>query len=68
MYTCAYKKPSNNFFYRNLGTGGIDEQSISIIVFISVKSKMGRGQVVRQRVLVPLFGGSNPSVPEYMHS
>lgn len=25
---------------------------------------MGRGQVVRQRVLVPLFGGSNPSVPE----
>lgn len=26
---------------------------------------MGRGQVVRQRVLVPLFGGSNPSVPEH---
>lgn len=25
---------------------------------------MGRGQVVRQRVLVPLFGGSNPSAPE----
>lgn len=25
---------------------------------------MGRGQVVRQRVLVPLLGGSNPSVPD----
>lgn len=28
---------------------------------------MGRGQVVRQRVLVPVFGGSNPSVPEYTY-
>ena len=26
---------------------------------------MGRGQVVRQRVLVPLLGGSNPSVPDF---
>lgn len=25
---------------------------------------MGRGQVVRQRVLVSLFGGSSPSVPD----
>lgn len=25
---------------------------------------MGRGQAVRQRVLVPLLGGSNPSVPD----
>lgn len=25
---------------------------------------MGRGQAVRHRVLVPLLGGSNPSVPE----
>ena len=29
---------------------------------------MGRGQAVRQRVLVPLLGGSNPSVPEQTNS
>lgn len=50
---------------------GIDERLIPILVFISIKEKfeieMGRGQVVRQRVLVPLFGGSNPSVPERLH-
>lgn len=28
---------------------------------------MGRGQVVRQRVLVPVFGGSNPFVPGNIH-
>jgi hypothetical protein len=28
---------------------------------------MGRGQVVRQRVLVPVFGGSTPSVPEHTY-
>ena len=28
---------------------------------------MGRGQAVRRRVLVPLLGGSNPSVPERLH-
>lgn len=28
---------------------------------------MGRGQAVRQWVLVLLLGGSNPSVPDYFH-
>lgn len=28
---------------------------------------MGRGQAVRQWVLVPLLGGSNPSVPDRLH-
>jgi hypothetical protein len=28
---------------------------------------MGCGQVVRQRVLVPLFGGSNTSIPDFFH-
>lgn len=28
---------------------------------------MGRGQVVRQWVLVPLLGGSNPSVPDCLY-
>ena len=28
------------------------------------KNLMGRSQVVRQRVLIPSFGGSNLSVPE----
>jgi hypothetical protein len=27
---------------------------------------MGRGQVVRQQVLILLFGGSNPSVPDLL--
>lgn len=38
-------------------------------MFISVEKKfeMGRGQAVRQRVLVPLLGGSNPSVPDRFH-
>ena len=29
---------------------------------------MGRGQVVRQRVLTSSFGGSNPSAPVYASS
>jgi hypothetical protein len=28
---------------------------------------MGRGQAVRQQVLILLFGGSNPSVPDLFH-
>ncbi len=57
---------ATNYSIENKFITGIDEQPI--IVFISVESKMGRGQAVRQRVLVPLFGGSNPSVPDDIYS
>lgn len=30
------------------------------------RMQMGRGQVVRQRVLVLLFGGSNPPAPDHL--